>query len=218
MSGKGTAAEQALVISHSSSLQRRITAALGALGVGGDPVPDPARLGRHRRKRPFLVCFVDARHGDGVGCWGSCAQQRPAERYVLVVGQWQQPGAADSPPPVGCGDGPFGYLREPFGGCEVRAWVRRATEETRHRRGDQSLEELLQGRFRHFLQNLGDQPMDSLHDLVWERVERPLINAVLERTGGNQSRAAEILGIHRNTLRAKIRSLGIDPGSWSGLR
>jgi two-component system nitrogen regulation response regulator GlnG len=42
-----------------------------------------------------------------------------------------------------------------------------------------------------------------------ERVERPLLSAVLEHTGGNQIRAAAILGINRNTLRKKIAELGI---------
>jgi DNA-binding protein Fis len=132
------------------------------------------------------------------------AQQRPREEVE---------GAA-----LGGGEELFGYLREPFGKLEVRVWARRAAEEAKHRRGDQSLEDLLYGRFRHFLQDLGSQPIDSLHELVWERVERPLISAVLESTGGNQSRAAEILGIHRNTLRTKIRTLNIDPGRWSGSR
>jgi Fis family transcriptional regulator len=37
-------------------------------------------------------------------------------------------------------------------------------------------------------------------------VEQPLFKAVLEFTGGNQSRAADILGINRGTLRKKLRS------------
>jgi two-component system nitrogen regulation response regulator GlnG len=44
---------------------------------------------------------------------------------------------------------------------------------------------------------------------VMERVERPLIESVLQRTEGNQIRAAALLGINRNTLRKKIVELGI---------
>jgi two-component system nitrogen regulation response regulator GlnG len=48
---------------------------------------------------------------------------------------------------------------------------------------------------------------------VLERVERPLLETVLRRTGGNQIRAAALLGINRNTLRKKITELGIEiPG------
>ena len=48
---------------------------------------------------------------------------------------------------------------------------------------------------------------------VMERVERPLIESVLQRTEGNQIRAAALLGINRNTLRKKIVELGISlPG------
>jgi two-component system nitrogen regulation response regulator GlnG len=40
-------------------------------------------------------------------------------------------------------------------------------------------------------------------------IEKPLLEAVLERTDGNQVKAAEILGINRNTLRKKITDLSI---------
>ena len=44
---------------------------------------------------------------------------------------------------------------------------------------------------------------------ILERVEQPLLEAVLAHTDGNQIRAAAILGINRNTLRKKIVELGI---------
>lgn len=49
----------------------------------------------------------------------------------------------------------------------------------------------------------------NLHKLVMAAAEKPLIEAVLLRTGGNQSRAALALGINRNTLRKLIRQYGI---------
>jgi two-component system nitrogen regulation response regulator GlnG len=48
-----------------------------------------------------------------------------------------------------------------------------------------------------------------LHEHFAGCLERPLIGAVLRRTGGNQVKAAELLGINRNTLRKRIRELGI---------
>jgi two-component system nitrogen regulation response regulator GlnG len=52
-------------------------------------------------------------------------------------------------------------------------------------------------------------PRPGLYDRVLEQVERPLINMTLGATRGNQVRAAEILGLNRNTLRKKINDLGI---------
>lgn len=49
----------------------------------------------------------------------------------------------------------------------------------------------------------------NLYELMLEEFDRPLIEAVLKRTGGNQKRAAEILGMNRNTLRKKIQNLDI---------
>jgi two-component system nitrogen regulation response regulator GlnG len=50
---------------------------------------------------------------------------------------------------------------------------------------------------------------DDVYRELLERVERPLIEAALLRTDGNQIRAARLLGINRNTLRKKIADLGL---------
>ncbi len=54
----------------------------------------------------------------------------------------------------------------------------------------------------------GTQP-NNLYDLVLRQVEQPLFEAILEHTKGNQSRAAEILGLNRGTLRKKLRSYNL---------
>ncbi|MDZ4372370.1 MAG: nitrogen regulation protein NR(I) [Phenylobacterium sp.] len=53
-------------------------------------------------------------------------------------------------------------------------------------------------------------PPPGLYDRVLEEVERPLIQLTLAATRGNQVRAAEILGLNRNTLRKKIQDLGVE--------
>jgi two-component system nitrogen regulation response regulator GlnG len=62
---------------------------------------------------------------------------------------------------------------------------------------------------RHFEGLNGRLPQPGLYDRVLRDVERPLISMCLGATRGNQIKAAEILGVNRNTLRAKIRSLDI---------
>ena len=49
----------------------------------------------------------------------------------------------------------------------------------------------------------------AIYDMVLKNIERPMLELVLDRAEGNQSIAAEMLGINRNTLRKKIQSLKI---------
>jgi two-component system nitrogen regulation response regulator GlnG len=53
-------------------------------------------------------------------------------------------------------------------------------------------------------------PASGLYGRILQEMERPLISVTLEATRGNQLRAAELLGLNRNTLRKKIRELDID--------
>ena len=76
----------------------------------------------------------------------------------------------------------------------------------------QSLETFLQTQFKsYFAAHEGELPPSGLYDRVLARFEKPLIAQTLAATGGNQLKAAAILGINRNTLRKKIRALSIDP-------
>ncbi|MDD4929399.1 MAG: helix-turn-helix domain-containing protein [Gallionella sp.] len=56
----------------------------------------------------------------------------------------------------------------------------------------------------------GEEPGCGLYDMVMNCVEKPLIEMVLVQVGGNQSRAAAMLGINRNTLRKKMLQHGIE--------
>lgn len=49
----------------------------------------------------------------------------------------------------------------------------------------------------------------ALYHYVLESIEKPLIEDILSKTGGNQLAAARLLGINRNTLRARIKALGV---------
>ena len=54
----------------------------------------------------------------------------------------------------------------------------------------------------------GEQP-HSIYDMVIANVERSLITTVLHRAGGNQTQAADMLGLNRNTLRSKLSKYNI---------
>jgi Fis family transcriptional regulator len=60
-----------------------------------------------------------------------------------------------------------------------------------------------------YFASLNGHAPGHLYDLVMREVEEPLFRAVLDYAEGNQSRAADILGINRGTLRKKLRHYGI---------
>lgn len=72
-----------------------------------------------------------------------------------------------------------------------------------------SLEGLINQKLQSSLAQIDLQEMDNLYEMVLHQMERPLINIVMEKTRGNQVKAAEVLGINRNTLRKKIQTLNI---------
>jgi len=74
---------------------------------------------------------------------------------------------------------------------------------------EQSLEALVEAKLRSSMNGIEKLDKGDIYDRVLEQVERPLIRYVLEKTRGNQVRAADIMGINRNTLRKKIGELGI---------
>jgi len=53
-----------------------------------------------------------------------------------------------------------------------------------------------------------------IYKSVIKSVEKPLIEMALEKTMGNQVKAARLLGINRNTIRTKVKKLGINPSKW----
>ena len=55
----------------------------------------------------------------------------------------------------------------------------------------------------------GPEPSVGRYQAAIEAVEKPLIAAAIARTRGNQLRAAELLGMNRNTLRERMRALGM---------
>lgn len=56
-----------------------------------------------------------------------------------------------------------------------------------------------------YFRDLGELEPSNLYEMVIFTVEKPILKAVMDRAEGNQSHAAEMLGINRNTLRKKLQ-------------
>ena len=55
----------------------------------------------------------------------------------------------------------------------------------------------------------GDQP-STIYEMVINTVEKPLLIYILNKTEGNQSKAAKMLGLNRNTLRKKLKQYNLE--------
>jgi Fis family transcriptional regulator len=83
-----------------------------------------------------------------------------------------------------------------------------AAAEAETARGE-TIEQCIVRSLNEYFANLDGAKPHALHELVLQAVERPLLKFAMERTSGNQSAAAELLGINRNTLRKKLTSYGL---------
>ena len=81
------------------------------------------------------------------------------------------------------------------------------------------LRQHVQNTISRYLQDMGNTVPENLYQLLLAEIEPPLIEEVLKCTGGNQSKAADMLGITRNTLRTKMQRYAISakPGKITRL-
>lgn len=62
---------------------------------------------------------------------------------------------------------------------------------------------------RNYFANLDGQPVSDVYQLVLTEIEAPLLETVLDYTHGNQTKAAQVLGLNRGTLRKKLKQYGL---------
>jgi Fis family transcriptional regulator len=74
----------------------------------------------------------------------------------------------------------------------------------------ESLRDAVQHALAKYFEQLDGTPPDDLYHLVMQQVEQPLLETVMSYTGGNQSRAAAVLGISRSTLRKKLAQYDVE--------
>ncbi|CAI3793221.1 MULTISPECIES: DNA-binding transcriptional regulator Fis [Rheinheimera] len=73
----------------------------------------------------------------------------------------------------------------------------------------QPLSNAVQKAVANYLQQLNGQDVNDLYELVLSELEKPLLEEVMKYTRGNQTRAANLMGINRGTLRKKLKQYGM---------
>jgi Fis family transcriptional regulator len=73
----------------------------------------------------------------------------------------------------------------------------------------ESIQEVVQKSLEDYFNDLGEQKPTNIYDMMLLTVEKPILQVVMTRAEGNQSHAAQMLGINRNTLRKKLQEHGL---------
>ena len=73
----------------------------------------------------------------------------------------------------------------------------------------ESIQEVVQHSLEKYFDDLGELQPSNVYDMVVLSVEKPMLTVVMARAEGNQSSAAAMLGINRNTLRKKLQQHGL---------
>jgi len=72
-------------------------------------------------------------------------------------------------------------------------------------------DKLIEKKLEEFVKKIRHGGGENVYELLMEEVEKPLITVVLKEVEGNQVQASQVLGMHRNTLRKKMKALNISP-------
>ena len=74
---------------------------------------------------------------------------------------------------------------------------------------ESELSHIVRKTMRQYFKDLDGEKPSGIYDMVLSCVEKPMLEVVMYHAQGNQTRAAELLGINRNTLRKKLQEHGI---------
>ena len=75
---------------------------------------------------------------------------------------------------------------------------------------DKPLSEAVKNSLQQYFSQLNGEEVSGIYQMVLQETERPLLEVVMREADGNQTQAAKILGINRNTLRKKLSRYGFD--------
>lgn len=77
-------------------------------------------------------------------------------------------------------------------------------------RQDLPLSKCVQRSLKAYFKDLNGEDACDLYSMVIEEIEKPLLEVVMEQAESNQTKAAQLLGINRNTLRKKLKHYGLE--------
>ena len=81
-------------------------------------------------------------------------------------------------------------------------------KKNRIKKGD-SLNTCVHKAVNQYFDDLNGEKPSNLYSMVINEIEKPFLSVMMDRVGGNQTRASEVLGINRNTLRKKLKQHSI---------
>jgi Fis family transcriptional regulator len=76
---------------------------------------------------------------------------------------------------------------------------------------DEPLRECVRNALSRYLEQMDGHGVNDMYQMVLSEVEPPMLQIVLSHCGGNQTRAAQMLGMSRSTLRKKLSEYGLNP-------
>lgn len=74
---------------------------------------------------------------------------------------------------------------------------------------NQSLRDSVEQSMDNYFKHLDGQPVTDVYEMVLAEVEAPMLEVVMKHTRHNQTKAAQVLGLNRGTLRKKLKQYGL---------